>query len=115
MPNEAQVSSVNGIIAHDFNQDSHMDLLLAGNLYPVEIETPRNDAGMGLYLQGDSKGGFVPVPLSESGFFAPHDAKDMKMIIVDNKPVILVANNQFQLQALAYLPPDKEQMTNQNN
>gem|GEM_PF-1938039 len=101
LPNEAQTSSVNNIIAEDLNQDGHLDLLLSGNLYASEIETPRNDAGMGLYLQGDSQGGFKPVPLAKSGFFAPHDAKDMQMIMVGNKMVVLVANNQFAIQAIA--------------
>jgi hypothetical protein len=101
LPNISQASSVNNIIAEDFDQDGHLDLLLSGNLYASEIETPRNDAGMGLFLRGDSQGGFEPVPLVKSGFFAPHDAKDMKIIRVGSKKVVLVANNQFAMQAIA--------------
>lgn len=32
---------------------------LAGNLYNAEIETPRNDAGYPLLLQGDGNGEFT--------------------------------------------------------
>ena len=102
LPNEAQFSSVNNLIARDFNRDGHLDLLISGNLYASEIETPRNDAGMGLFLAGNGNGNFEPIPLLKSGFFAPHDAKDMKMLSLGKKktPVILVANNNFRLQAI---------------
>ena len=103
LPQLAQLSNINNIIAHDFDGDENLDLLISGNLYASEIETPRNDAGMGLYLKGDGSGDFQAVPLIESGFFAPHDAKDMKLIRVgpDKTPLVLVANNQFYLQAIA--------------
>ncbi|MGI9542717.1 MAG: VCBS repeat-containing protein [Cyclobacteriaceae bacterium] len=108
LPNEAQLSSINNIIVQDYNQDGSLDLLISGNLYPVEIETPRNDAGMGLFITGDGEGNFTPVPLTESGFFAPHDAKDMKVITigkgVNKRDVILVANNDYWLQAIQYNP-----------
>jgi hypothetical protein len=107
LPNEAQFSSVNSILVDDYNADSHLDLLISGNLYGSEIETPRNDAGMGLFLTGDGKGNFDPVPLVESGFFAPHDAKDMKQIRLggkNGKRLILVANNQGWMQVIQHNP-----------
>ena len=108
LPNEAQLSSINSIIADDFNNDGNLDLLMSGNLYPAEIETPRNDANMGMYLIGDGHGNFASVPLWQSGFFAPHDAKDMKMITLgkglNKRKVILVANNQGWMQAIEYNP-----------
>ena len=102
LPNQAQFSNVNSIIAQDFNGDDHLDLLLAGNLYASEIETPRNDAGMGLFMVGDGQGGFEPISTMESGFFAPHDVKDMKLIgLGKNKtPAVLVANNNYLLQVI---------------
>ncbi|MGI9542718.1 MAG: FG-GAP-like repeat-containing protein [Cyclobacteriaceae bacterium] len=105
LPNQAQLSSINNILAKDFDQDGHLDILTSGNLYASEIETPRNDAGMGLLLNGDGHGNFMPVPLSESGFFAPHDAKDMKLITVgtDKEPVLLVVNNNYRIQAIKWI------------
>ena len=104
LPQAAQVSSINTIIAKDFNEDGHLDLLLAGNLYPVEIETPRNDASIGLYMTGDGKGNFLPIPWRQSGFFAPHDVKQMKLMRLgkNNKPFVLVANNNYWIQAIGY-------------
>ena len=103
LPNEAQISNINNILTADFDGDNNLDLLISGNLYGSEIETPRNDAGMGLFLKGNGTGDFTPVPLVESGFFAPHDSKDMKIISVGPKktPVVLVTNNQYYLQAIA--------------
>ena len=74
--------------------------MISGNLYQSEIETPRNDAGTGLFLKGNGKGEFVPVPITESGFHAPHDAKDMKVVKVGEKEVILVANNRDFMQTI---------------
>ncbi len=67
LPQLAQVSSINDILVKDFDKDGHLDLLVAGNLYDSEVETPRNDASIGLLLRGDGKGNFETVPSSESG------------------------------------------------
>ncbi|MEE9361556.1 MAG: VCBS repeat-containing protein [Cellulophaga sp.] len=102
LPSLAQVSSINSILIDDFDKDGIMDLLVSGNLYPAEIETPRNDAGIGLFLKGNGNGDFSPVSVETSGFFVPNDAKDMKRIKVGNKEVVLVANNSHFLQAITY-------------
>ena len=102
LPSLAQVSSINSILIDDYNSDGHKDLLVSGNLYVSEIETPRNDAGTGLLLHGDGTGNFYPISTNESGFYAPYDAKDMKIIKVGNKNVVLVANNDDYLQAIAF-------------
>ena len=108
LPSMAQVSSINNILIDDYNLDGHKDLLISGNLFVSEIETPRNDASMGLFLKGDGKGSFSPVSIEESGFYAPKDAKDMKTIKIGTKEVILVANNNDALQAIEYVvPPSK--------
>ena len=62
------------------------------------IETPRNGAGIGIFLKGDSKGDFKSVALSESGFYAPLDAKKILPVSIDKKPCVLVANNNDKLQ-----------------
>ena len=52
LPREAQFSSINGMVVDDFNKDGNLDILAAGNLFVSEVETPRNDAGKGVYLLG---------------------------------------------------------------
>ncbi|NNM16100.1 MAG: VCBS repeat-containing protein, partial [Bacteroidia bacterium] len=63
LPAEAQFSSVNGIVVDDINNDSHPDLILAGNLFGSEVETPRNDASIGCVLLNNGKGEFRSLTL----------------------------------------------------
>ena len=102
LPNLAQVSSINSILINDYDSDGNKDILITGNLFTSEIETPRNDAGTGLLLKGNGSGEFSPVSIEESGFFTPGDAKQMKTIKVGDKQIILVANNNDYLQAIEY-------------
>ncbi len=80
LPNLAQISSVNRILVSDVDHDGHLDLVMGGNLFGSEAETTRNDASIGLYLKGDGKGGFIPVPAVESGLYMGGDVKDIKQI-----------------------------------
>jgi len=93
LPNMSQLSSVNQILVKDFNNDQHLDVVIAGNLYGSEVETPRNDAGFGLYLEGDGKGGFKAVPPTESGLYIPGDTKDLTFINIKDKKYIIAAKN----------------------
>ena len=98
LPNLAQVSSVNQIIVKDVNQDGNLDLVIAGNLYGSEVETPRNDAGIGLYLEGDGQGGFSPVPATESGLYVRGDTKDLATIRIKDSDYLIAAKNDEYLQ-----------------
>ncbi len=51
--NEAQITTIKSIVSHDYNKDGNLDVLLLGNLYGFEVETPRQDAGYGIYLKGN--------------------------------------------------------------
>ena len=94
MPNMAQLSSVNGIIIEDLDGDDLQDVLVAGNLFVSEVETPRNDASIGLFLKGDGQGGLEPIPVTQSGFFAPGDVKNITLVRMgSNKKGVVVANN----------------------
>ncbi|MBS0000465.1 MAG: VCBS repeat-containing protein, partial [Cyclobacteriaceae bacterium] len=93
LPREAQFSSVNDMLISDFNKDGNLDLLIAGNMYGIEVKTPRNDAGIGLYLAGDGQGNFRPVNYRESGFYLPYDVKNLAGIRMDNTLLILAACN----------------------
>ncbi|MDN3643530.1 FG-GAP-like repeat-containing protein [Lutimonas halocynthiae] len=98
LPNLSQVSSINQILVKDFNNDTNLDILIAGNLYGSEVETPRNDAGVGLYLEGDGQGGFKAMAPSESGLYIPGDTKDLSFINIKEKTYILAAKNDDEVQ-----------------
>ena len=101
LPMMAQLSPVNAIIAEDFDGDGHPDLLIAGNNFDTEVETPRYDAGNGLFLRGDGQGAFEPVPGYLTGLFAGGNAKDMVLIALagNRGRLLLVANNNAPLHA----------------
>ena len=102
LPNLAQISSVNGILLEDYNGDGIKDVLIAGNLYASEIETPRNDAGYGLLLTGNGKGEFTPIPTDQSALYLKGDVKNIKNIRLNGKTKasILVAKNNDYVQLI---------------
>ncbi|WP_218597723.1 VCBS repeat-containing protein [Polaribacter sp. NJDZ03] len=93
LPQEVQISSINEIIVKDFNDDGNLDALVAGNLHMSEVETPRNDASYGVFLQGNGDGTFKATSRKESGFFASGDVKGMGLINKDEKKYIIVVRN----------------------
>lgn len=102
LPNRAQLSSINDFSIFDYNMDGHKDVLAVGNLFVSEIETPRNDAGVGLLLLGDGKGGFNSVNNKASGFFARNDAKSIQELNIKGEKIIMVTNNNGQTQFFKY-------------
>ncbi len=102
LPPEAQLSSVNGILVEDFNKDGNLDALLAGNLFASEVETPRNDASVGLCLIGDGKGNFTPLSATKSGFMTYGDVKDIELVSQKGQKLILVANNNAKMQVFEW-------------
>lgn len=108
LPRMAQVSSINSMIIEDFNGDGNPDILYAGNLYPVEIETTRNDASYGGLLLGDGNGNFDFVNAVNSGFKAEGDVKHLTTIQLADKSLgILVARNSGRLELFKYIENEK--------
>ncbi|WP_031426497.1 VCBS repeat-containing protein [Flavimarina sp. Hel_I_48] len=93
LPNEAQVSSINSTLLQDFDQDGNMDILMAGNLYAAEVETPRADASYGLFLKGDGKGDFKAISAAQSGIMAQGVTKSLRVISVGDEQTVLFAKN----------------------
>jgi hypothetical protein len=101
LPNLAQIAPIKAIVVRDVDSDGHLDLIVAGNLYDAEPNTPRSDAGNGLWLRGDGHGHFTPVLPSESGFLAPLNVTGLALIGTLTGKAVLVANNADSLQAFA--------------
>ena len=75
LPNLAQISVINGMVADDFDNDGNLDVLLNGNDFGTSIGIGRYDASYGLLLKGDGAGGFTPLPLTTSGICIPGNGK----------------------------------------
>lgn len=67
LPAEAQWSPAFGVVVGDFDGDTHEDVFLAQNFFGVDAETTRYDAGRGLLLLGDGRGGFRAQSSGASG------------------------------------------------
>jgi hypothetical protein len=67
LPAEAQFAPAFGVCVGDFNGDGREDIFLSQNFFDVRPEDGRYDAGRGLWLEGDSHGGFRSVSGQESG------------------------------------------------
>ena len=67
LPGAAQLAPAFAPVVADFDGDGREDLFLAQNFSPTDIETPRFDAGAGLLLLGDGRGGFRPQSIAQSG------------------------------------------------
>jgi len=104
LPNLAQIAPIKGIIAHDVDGDGHLDLVVAGNLYDAEANTPRADAGNGLWLRGDGQGRFTPVSPRESGFLAPLNVTGLALIKTPGGKAVVVANNGDSLRVFGIKP-----------
>jgi enediyne biosynthesis protein E4 len=67
LPIEAQFSPAFGVNVADMDGDGNEDVFLSQNFFAVDGDTSRYDAGRGLLLAGDGRGGFRSVPGQESG------------------------------------------------
>jgi len=98
LPQEAQISSVQDFLVKDFDGDGYEDVLLVGNFHGIETKTPRDDAGIGLYLKGGQGEVLKPVVMRNSGFYAPHDARNLEYIETAEGSFVIVANNDEEIQ-----------------
>ncbi len=67
LPVEAQLAPAFGVTVADFDGDGNDDVFLAQNYFAYEPEMMRSDAGRGLLLLGDGKGGLHPLSAAQSG------------------------------------------------
>lgn len=93
LPNEVQISPLNQILVNDFDNDGNLDAVVAGNLFASEVETPRADAGYGMFLKGNGKGKLQPIESKVSGLFTNGDVKDLAQIKVKNTNYIISVKN----------------------
>ena len=67
LPAEAQRTAGFGVAVGDLDGDGYEDIFMGQNLFALPPDTPRLDAGRGLWLRGDGNGGFTPVAGGVSG------------------------------------------------
>ncbi|SIS67109.1 hypothetical protein SAMN05421766_103267 [Zobellia uliginosa] len=91
MPQEAQFSPLFGIDISDYDDDGYNDVIGVGNYYPTEVISGWYDAGKGVILKSDRKGGFISVPYSESGFKVEKDARALVSVVLNDSTKLWAA------------------------
>lgn len=99
LANLAQIAPIKAIVAQDVDGDGNVDLIVAGNMYDAEPNTPRADAGNGLWLRGDGKGHFAPVAPWRSGLVASADVTGLFSVKTAAGRMLIVANSGDSAQA----------------
>lgn len=102
LPLEAQFSPVYAIVADDFDNDGICDIITGGNLYRAKPETGIYDASYGVLLKGTDEGLWQPVSPLISGFFTRGEIRDLKILKINENPLIIVARNNDNLQFYKY-------------
>ncbi|WP_299555310.1 VCBS repeat-containing protein [Seonamhaeicola sp.] len=95
LPNRAQSFAINACEVIDYKEDGTPHIIIAGNLFDTEVETPRNDAGIGLLLSpnANSKKLDVIAP-SESRLMIKDEVKVIKKInLANGETGVLFARN----------------------
>ena len=100
LPFQAQFSNINSFVVDDFDSDGNLDVVLGGNLFNAEVETPRNDASYGLWLKGDGNGNFDPQLPRNSGLVMVGDVRNIQKLKVGTETHLLVAKNNKPLQQI---------------
>lgn len=104
LPVLAQTAPVFGMKAGNFDDDSHLDLLMVGNWYATDSRSSRADAFVGALLKGDGTGRFTYESYSKSGFLVKGDGKGLAQIETGGDSSLLIATQSdgplqaFQLQ-----------------
>lgn len=98
LPAGAQLFPIISGLSKDLNGDGKDDLVLTGNIYNTEVETPRLDGGSGLVLFSNGIDGYRPISTPLSGLFLTGDVKDLDYINVGGSQLLLSTSNDGPLQ-----------------
>ncbi len=93
LPNEAQFAPIMASSFIDVNNDGYEDVILAGNIYSTEVETPRLDATSGRVLISNQKNNYTPLDWTSSALLFNSDIKDLEIIQTKKELIILATQN----------------------
>jgi len=91
LPAVAQFSSLNGMVADDFDGDGNLDIVINTNDYGTEVSTGRYDALNGLLLKGNGDGTFIPLSILQSGIYIPGNGKALVKLRGKNGKYLIAA------------------------
>ena len=102
LPVMAQTMPILDSAPIDYNNDGYEDLVVVGNIYNTEVETPRLDNPYGLILVSNKKDGYSVIGPKESGFYLKGNAKSVETISIKDKNFIIVGVNNGEVEVYEY-------------
>ena len=100
LPALAQMAPVLSIVVTDVNNDQLEDIIVAGNIYETEVETPRYDMGRGLVLLNDGNANYTAAHPTKSQLYIQGNAKQLVQLQHQglHKELLLATINDGRLQ-----------------
>lgn len=108
LPIEAQLFPILAAACSDLNGDGYEDVILGGNIYDTEVETPRLDAISGLVLYSNGQDGYIPQPYAQTGLYLDGNIKDLQFVSIKNGTKLLVTQNNGPMSIYSLLQKSKE-------
>ena len=93
LPILAQTLPILDMAFYDFDKDGYEDVMVAGNIYHTEVETPRLDNAYGYVLRSNQKNNYQTISPHQSGFFLSGDVKSLENLSISGSNYLLVAKN----------------------
>ncbi len=93
LPIEAQLAPVLSCQSIDINQDGFQDLILGGNIYNTEVETPRLDAGIGTVLISNQENDYEILNYQETGLVINGNVKSIKIVETSEGKILIAGKN----------------------
>ena len=92
LPELAQTIPILSSETYDINKDGYEDLIVAGNIYNTEVETPRLDNQFAVVLLSNKIDNYKAIGPENTGLYTKGNTKSIK-IVGDNNPLLIIANN----------------------
>ena len=92
LPELAQTIPILSSETYDINKDGYEDLIVAGNIYNTEVETPRLDNQFAVVLLSNKIDNYKAIGPENTGLYTNGNTKSIKMV-GDNNPLLIIANN----------------------
>jgi hypothetical protein len=93
LPVQAQMIPVMAVVSSDLDGDGKEDLILAGNIYETEVETPRLDAVSGTVMLSNGNGTYTPMDREQSGLYLRGNVKSLCRLKAGGENWLLVGRN----------------------
>ena len=91
LPDLAQTIPILTSDVFDYNKDGYEDIIISGNIYNTEVETPRLDNPFALVLLSNKKNGYECLSPNATGLYTTGNTKSVR--ILNDPKVLIIGNN----------------------